>query len=282
MCRFVLYMGPEISMSSLVTEPEHSIIVQSFKSQERKEPLNGDGFGVGWYSARDPDAAIFKAVSPAWNNHNLLNLSRVIRSHCILAHVRAASPGLPVTRFNCHPFSRGRLSFMHNGGISNFQSIKRQLCNSLSDAAYAWIQGSTDSEHIFALYTDVYAAIDGPDSADKMARALTQTLEQINEICRTAQQVGTCDYNLVVTDGRCAVVCRYSTGNAEPNSLHIHTGHRYSCHAGEINLSPCTEPTVLVASEPLTDADSWQTVAAGEMIVINASLEVEVRPLKAR
>jgi len=202
MCRFVLYMGPEISMSSLVTEPEHSLIVQSFNSQERPEPLNGDGFGVGWYSDRDPDAAIFKSISPAWNNHNLFNLSRVIRSHCILAHVRAASPGLPVTRFNCHPFSRGHLSFMHNGSIHNFQGIKRRLCNSLSDAAYAWIQGSTDSEHLFALYTDIYAGIDGPDSADKMARALTQTLTRVSEMCRAAKQLETCDYNRRQACGR--------------------------------------------------------------------------------
>lgn len=268
-------------MSSLVTEPEHSIIVQSFKSEEREEPLNGDGFGVGWYSAGDPVAAIFKAVSPAWNNHNLFNLSRVIHSRCILAHVRAASPGLPVTRFNCHPFGRGSFAFMHNGGIAGFQAIKRQLCNSLSDAAYAWIQGSTDSEHIFALYADVYAAIDGPDSADKMARALVATLEQIEEIRRFADQSEPSDYNLVVTDGRRAVALRYSTGDKVPNSLHIHTGHRYSCHEGEINLSPCNEATVLVASEALTDADSWQIVGAGQMILINESLEVELRDISS-
>ena len=46
MCRFVMYLGPEITMSSLVTEPSHSLIHQSMKSRERPEPLNGDGFGV--------------------------------------------------------------------------------------------------------------------------------------------------------------------------------------------------------------------------------------------
>lgn len=94
MCRFELYMGPEIKMGSLVTEPKHSIVVQSYHCEEREEPLNGDGFGVAWYPAdKNRAPAVFKSISPAWNNQNLINLSRVIHSDCMLAHVRAASPG---------------------------------------------------------------------------------------------------------------------------------------------------------------------------------------------
>jgi predicted glutamine amidotransferase len=48
MCRFTLYMGPPIRLSSLLIEPDHSLIRQSVESREREEPLNGDGFGVGW------------------------------------------------------------------------------------------------------------------------------------------------------------------------------------------------------------------------------------------
>jgi predicted glutamine amidotransferase len=33
----------------LLYSPKNSLILQSYKSKERKEPLNGDGFGVGWY-----------------------------------------------------------------------------------------------------------------------------------------------------------------------------------------------------------------------------------------
>ncbi|MEE9580352.1 MAG: hypothetical protein V3V74_03435, partial [Nitrosomonadaceae bacterium] len=60
-------MGPEIKMGSLVTEPTHSIIVQSYRSKEREEPLNGDGFGVAWYPPDKGEApGVFKSVSPAW------------------------------------------------------------------------------------------------------------------------------------------------------------------------------------------------------------------------
>ena len=71
MCRFAAYIGPEIFVSSLVTEPKHSIIHQSYHAEERTEPLNGDGFGIGWYAPQFCNSpALFKEVSPAWSNQN--------------------------------------------------------------------------------------------------------------------------------------------------------------------------------------------------------------------
>ena len=40
MCRFALYLGAEISVSSLLTDPANSIIHQSFHSHEREEKFH--------------------------------------------------------------------------------------------------------------------------------------------------------------------------------------------------------------------------------------------------
>ena len=40
MCRFVVYLGPPITLDALIVQPEHSIIHQSFRSRFRKEPLD--------------------------------------------------------------------------------------------------------------------------------------------------------------------------------------------------------------------------------------------------
>ena len=280
MCRFVLYMGPAISMSSLVTEPTHSIVVQSYHSDERKEPLNGDGFGVAWYPHDESRApGVFRSLTPAWNNLNLISLSRVIRSRCMLAHVRAASPGLPVTQLNCHPFVRGQFCFMHNGGIGNFATVKRKLSSMLSDSSYDWIQGATDSEHIFALLADELTVAEGGSTAEKVANALLATISKVEQLRRSLKIEAPCALNLVVTDGRSAVVSRYSSKGTLPNSLHIHTGHRYSCDAGDAKLSPCDAPTVLVASEALTPDKSWHTVEPNQLVVINAALDIDIRPI---
>lgn len=169
MCRFALYLGSPILVRSLITDPTHSIIHQSFHSRERKEPLNGDGFGMAWFMPEfTPEPAIFKDVQPAWNNSNLLHLARVTRSSCLLAHVRAASPGLPVSYLNCHPFARGPFAFMHNGSVGGFREMVRELRSGLSDVAYDQIQGSTDSEHVFALFSDYFESAEAKDPLQKM------------------------------------------------------------------------------------------------------------------
>jgi glutamine amidotransferase len=74
MCRFLVYIGKEpVLLADLLTRPSHSIIQQSWDSRERMTagPLNGDGFGVGWYAAFDPTPCIFTSINPAWNNLNL-------------------------------------------------------------------------------------------------------------------------------------------------------------------------------------------------------------------
>src|SRR5690349_16561066 len=90
-CRFTFYRGEPLPLAQLITEPVHSLIHQSFHSDEREEPLNGDGFGLAWYVDGSAEPALFRAVTPAWSNRNLRELARVTTSGCVLAHVRAAT-----------------------------------------------------------------------------------------------------------------------------------------------------------------------------------------------
>jgi len=166
MCRFTMYLGPPIRLTALLVEPAHSLILQSFRASERAEPLNGDGFGLGWYAPQLSDEpALFRSISPAWNNENLKSLAGVVASPCILAHVRAASVGMPVTELNCHPFQHDRYLFMHNGSVGSFHEIRRRLLEGLTDDAFDVVRGSTDTVHLFALFVDqlVRARARAPD-----------------------------------------------------------------------------------------------------------------------
>ncbi|MCZ6854885.1 MAG: class II glutamine amidotransferase, partial [Gammaproteobacteria bacterium] len=228
MCRFALYLGSPISVSSLITDPANSIIHQSFHSHERKEPLNGDGFGLAWYVPELDEPAIFKDVSPAWNNANLLHLARVTRTSCLLAHVRAASPGLSVSRLNCHPFTWGPFAFMHNGTVGGFRSIARRLRSTLSDDAYHWIQGSTDSELVFAIFSDHYTGSTIQDPLERTIGALTGTIAQVEAVTKDEGVQDPSLLNLAVADGKCAVVSRYISRDPDKaNSLYVHSGSRY-------------------------------------------------------
>lgn len=282
MCRFALYLGPPITLDMLVTKPVNSIIHQSFHSHERKEPLNGDGFGVGWYVPElSPRPAVFRSITPAWNNENLLSLARVAVSECILAHVRAASPGLSVTETNCHPFTHDRFAFMHNGVIGGFNRIRRVLLQSLTDEAFSVVRGTTDSELMFALFLDRYWQLEGHDAADAMAVALEATLQHVVETCEQAGISEPSYLNLAVTDGRRAVASRFTTGvPAEAASLYVHQGKQYVCEAGVCHMvSPDVgHGAVLVCSEPLSEDPGWERVPRNHLALVREDRSVTFRP----
>jgi predicted glutamine amidotransferase len=296
MCRFVLYHGTPITLASLVTEPAHSIIRQSVHADETDEPLNGDGFGVAWYVPDLSDApGVFRSVSPAWSNQNLLDLARVTKSRCVLAHVRAATSGLVVSESNCHPFTSGPFAFMHNGDIARFGQVKRRILSDLSDLAFSAIKGSTDSEHLFAVFLDEIRETNhaaAPDRANVMARALERAIHRIVAIVNQAKDhlprppgvaegEDHCYINCAVSDGSCAVACRFTTDTDEPSSLYVHTGRRYICEDGLCRMVAPEKGhgAVIVASEKLSSDPGWQKVPRDHLVIIRETHEAELRPI---
>jgi glutamine amidotransferase len=278
MCRFAAYLGPEIFISSLVTEPNHSIIHQSYHAKERIEPLNGDGFGIGWYAPQFCSTpALFKEVSPAWSNQNLLDVARVTKSSCIFAHVRAATIGGQSSRANCHPFAWKKYLFMHNGTVFGFEQIRRLLRRGLSDEAYDLIKGNTDTEHIFAIFIDLIKPIKNP-TADQLAKAL------VGAICRIEtlkDQVGLeipSSMNLVLSDGQKMVATRYISKGEGSNSLYTLNGGQFCCQDGQCSMDEGSD-AVLVASEPLSSSPRWQKVANNHLITVDPDRNISVQSM---
>lgn len=282
MCRFAVYLGPALTVDALTTRPTHSILKQSLHAEERQDPTNGDGFGVAWYAPEiSPEPAVYRSTAPAWNDPNLLHLSRLTKSPCILAHVRAASPGSPVSLVNCHPFVSGPLAFMHNGGIGGFERIRRRLESGLSDEAFAGIAGSTDSELAFAIFLDAWTRDGSRDATERMVGALTETVAKIEW---TADDAGVSEpsyLNFAVTDGRRAVVMRYATPPVVPASLWGAHGRRF-----EIDGDVCrmVEPgnegaATVVCSEPLSLDGDWKKIPAQQMVVVRGGGEADLLPI---
>jgi len=269
MCRFTLYLGPPIRLESLLIDPSHSLILQSFHSAEREEPLNGDGFGVGWYA---PDQhqrpALFRSITPAWNNANLRSLASVVSSPCVMAHVRAASEGMAVSEANCHPFQHDRYLFMHNGHIGSFRSIRRTLLAQLGEEAFDVIHGSTDSEHLFAAFIDDLANADFADEhvlARSLNRAVWRILALVDELGGSAPSY----LNLAVTDGDRAAACRFANDpGRDAESLYVIQRELYQpVWKGSPGRRRDERSTsFVVSSERLTDDGSWDTVEPNHMI----------------
>jgi glutamine amidotransferase len=284
MCRFLTYAGAPLLLADLLYRPVNSLIMQSHHARERIEPLNGDGFGVGWYVPEiDPTPCVQRSVAPAWSNRNLQALAAKTRASCLFAHVRAASPGMAVTDANVHPFSYDRFMWMHNGAIAGFRQIKRRLREGLKDEFYDMIEGTTDSEHAFALFLNSLRMPFGEAGGDEIRRALVESIARLNELTREAGITEASFYNFAVTDGHSTVVSRYcSSDGVKGNSLHYSRGQRFECLPdGVCDMHSVARHerarAVIVASERLTDDPSdWTYVPDNHTITVLADLSVKV------
>ncbi|GAB4188794.1 MAG: class II glutamine amidotransferase [Wenzhouxiangellaceae bacterium] len=283
MCRFTFYLGPEIRLASLVTQPAHSLINQSYNAQERPEPLNGDGFGLAWYGDTWREPARFRSITPAWNNANLRDLAWVCQSHCILAHVRAATLASEVMEPNCHPFRCGPFSFMHNGNVDGFKQLRRALLGQLSDEGFQLVRGTTDSEHVFALAMEHLRGHEEDSTCDLLAHALEQAITALLTLNREHAPGEHCYLNLVLSDGWNAAACRFSTDENYIDTLYLSHGKRYRCEDQQCvidEVDDVSQQSILLSSEPLSDDEGWAMVPRNHVVLINSERQVTVRPMQ--
>jgi predicted glutamine amidotransferase len=277
-------MGSPIIIDKLLYQPKNSLINQSISAKELEEPLNGDGFGIGWYVPEvNYEPVTFVSVNPAWSNRNLRNLAPKIRTECFIAHVRAASVG-EVSESNCHPFQHGNLLMMHNGGVENFQAIKRGLREPLTDELYNWIKGQTDSEHIFAYLLHYLYSHHEVISPEAVIDAFEHTFAFLKKLMAEKGIHEPAYLNMVVTNGLFLVGTRYVTDRREePLTLYYTEGGRYVCENGVCRmLEPSEyEEAVLVVSEKLTETKDWKEIPPNHFVVVSPDLQVRFHPINA-
>lgn len=307
MCRFLVYKGSKpIILSKLVTEPSHSILTQSYDSRLRldtRRPVNGDGFGIGWYT--DPelglDPCIFTSTLPAWNCVNLERLAPKTHSRLIFAHIRATTEG-SLAESNCHPFQHNTLMWMHNGNVGAWSHVKRPLATCLADKWYLSVRGGTDSEWAFALFLHILESEEHCDpsstpengfGAKTLRRAMKKTIARINTLIRThAPSYSETSLetrsllNFAVTDGHSVVVTRYVSSKTDAAaSLYYSSGTDWIESPNEpghfrMERRDKASDVVLVASEPLTfERHNWLAVPTNTILTISDQT-VFVQPIK--
>lgn len=285
MCRLLAYMGTPIIIDKLLYQPKNSLINQSINARELEEPLNGDGFGIGWYVPEvNYEPVTFVSVYPAWNNRNLRNLAPKVKTECLIAHVRAASVG-DVSESNCHPFQYKNLLMMHNGGVESFSSIKRQIRQPLTNELYNWIKGQTDSEHIFAYLLNYLFKHHDTMNIEAVTDAFEYTFRNLKTMMEENGITEPAYLNMVVTNGLFVVGTRYVTNpKEEPLTLYFSEGSKYVCENGVCRMLDPEErdQAVLVVSEKLTDEKKdWKEVPGNHFVIVDQNLEVQVKPIQA-
>jgi glutamine amidotransferase len=294
-----VYIGDPILLATILTRPNHSILKQAYErylphietnwnlsnllsTVARNSLFNADGFGIGWYTkdqdVNDPTPCIFTSIQPAPTNRNFTRLAEKVKSELFFAHIRAASPGLPITETNCHPFQFGRFMWMHNGGIYKFKKIKQELIKRLSPKAYSMVTGTTDSEHIGALFVDQLPNGDhmAEHTPAEICKAIKDTIYILVGIVREffKEKSGASSLNFACTDGKTVVCTRFRDHPTEhaPSLYYIRAGS-VQMEEKEVNICPareCEKPkAILICSEPITYDDSaWTLVPNNHLVLV--------------
>jgi len=169
------YLGNPINVGSVMfRQRANTIVHQSLDASQGAEPVNGDGFGLGWFSPDTGKPTRYRSTEPAWNDENLREIAETLESGAFIAHVRAAI-GSPVQQSNCHPFRHGGTLFVHNGFVRDFHRIKRDVVLRIDPELYPSIVGSTDSEHLFYLAL-TFGLHDDPQAALERAVGCVEAL----------------------------------------------------------------------------------------------------------
>ena len=243
MCRWLAYSGSPVNLEDLLYKPENSLVVQSRHSQLGAETTNGDGFGVGWYGAQETPG-LFHSTLPAWNDRNLRELAAHAAATRVFAHIRA-STGSAVQETNCHPFRHGRWLWMHNGALTDFALVKRDLVLAVAPELFPEIEGSTDSEVFFHLALTFGLEQDPPN-------AVARAVGLIEETGRRHGVQFPVQMTVATTDGETTWAFRYSS-EGRSRSLFRSTDvavlkEQYPDHP---LLHGLGDETRLVVSEPL-------------------------------
>jgi glutamine amidotransferase len=301
------YLGEPLPVRNLLFDPDQGLVAQSYNPKMMNTFLNLGGFGM---QAWDPASLLpdepftYRATTLPSFDRNLRSLSGKLAPSCLVAHVRGVAYGeeAVVADTNLHPFRfpGARVVLAHNGHLRRFGHMRYALIEHVRADLAEHIEGTTDSEWIYAL---VLSQLDDPwgmPEASELAEAAATTLRILRKV-RAAHGIDTSSpVNLCLSTGRAVVATRFSFdyGWYPPEdeylevdlpfvSLWYALGGAYVENGAGWEMTTAEAPrSLIVASEPLTsDHSSWLEVPEYSMLTAEVGsdgvLEFEARDLDA-
>ncbi|MGZ6141969.1 MAG: class II glutamine amidotransferase [Myxococcales bacterium] len=231
------YVGPAIRLGEIVSAPPHSLVVQSYRPREQTSgTVNADGYGAAlWLDDGRPEPALYRTAAPIWADPNLSWMNERLRVRSAIAAVRSATPGIGFELANVQPFAKGRVAFAHNGLVTDFRhGPQRHMREGLGREAYESIEGSSDSEHLFAMVLD---------------SGLAGAIDRLERICTELERPAAA--TILIGDGEQLTGVRWAYG-MKPATL-------YAARFAE---------GVCMASEPLDDWPKWKALPPDEIVTL--------------
>jgi glutamine amidotransferase len=292
MCRLLGYIGEPISLEHVLFETDSSLVRQSYSPRMMATFLNLAGFGMAAWdpqSARAEDPLMYRATALPAFDRNLRSLAAKFAPTCLIAHVRGVtySEKEMIAETNLHPFrfASAGVALAHNGHLREFVRMRYDLVRHVRPELAQKIQGTTDSEWIYALVLSQLENPYGRPKTRELADATVSALRLLREV-RARHGIDTSSpVNLCLSTGDVLIATRFSFDYGwYPDedtlletdlpyvSLWYTLGGEYVARHGKSAMTASERPrSLLIASEPLTvDTTAWLEVP--EYSMITASL----------
>jgi glutamine amidotransferase len=134
MCRHLGYLGAPVSVAELMLDPAHGLLHQSYAPRRQTHGLlNADGWGVGFLDGTD--VRRWRSAAPLWGDASFASIAPALRSGCVVAAVRSASPGMPIEASATSPFTDGCWLLSHNGAVDRAVLPHTDRAESVCDSA---------------------------------------------------------------------------------------------------------------------------------------------------
>ncbi len=290
MCRVLAYLGEPVLLDDLLYAPDNSLVNQSV-APALMSLLNIGGFGIAaWdrgsavpevpYTYRTPGLPVF--------DRNLKALAAKVRVTATVAHVRGVlyDPSERVGPQNLHPFRfpGARVALAQNGDLDGFGEMRFDLLEHIRPELAELIEGTTDTEWVYALMLSQLEDPLGPAQPDEIADAITRALGLLRDVRIRRGLATQSPVNLVVTDGASLVATRFVFDYGWYPDRGFFAGER------EFDFTTlwCTTDggrCAHIASEPLTsERGEWMEIPEYSMLIArsdDAGVGVEIRELSA-
>lgn len=147
MCRLYALQATHPTRAACeLLDAQNALLQQSQK--DTRGLSNPHGWGLA--SLTNGTAHCVRQVEPASESPRYREQALQLEGTTLLAHIRRATVGDPAPD-NTHPFRHGSAFLIHNGHVPAFEAVRPRLLDRLDHEHRHSIQGSTDSEHVFAL-----------------------------------------------------------------------------------------------------------------------------------
>ena len=288
MCRVLGYLGEPVSLRQVLFETDSSLVRQSYSPRMMNTFLNLAGFGMAAWepqSASPEEPFVYRTTTLPAFDRNLRGLAGKLEPTCLIAHVRGVTYGERelVGESNLHPFRfpGARVALAHNGHLREFRRMRYDLINHIRPELAQRIEGTTDSEWIYALVLSLLENPFGVPERDELAGAATAALRVLRDVRARAGIDVSSPVNLFLTTGESLVVTRFSFdyGWYPPDDTMLETdlpyvslwytvGGRYGdADGGPSMVDDESVRSLLIASEPLTvDTSTWLEVPEYSLI----------------